>query len=66
MYLHRLHVNDKKYLVHPPERAKLSLEEGTKVGDVRAIVAQVSKWKLTFIKFYYIRNENRIHFVLSY
>ncbi|XP_037044499.1 calcium uniporter protein, mitochondrial isoform X2 [Bradysia coprophila] len=36
-----LHVNDKRYHVHPPERTKLNLEELSAVGDVKALVAQL-------------------------
>lgn len=39
----RLHVNDKQYHVKPPARSKLTLEEQNKLGDVKSLVAQVSR-----------------------
>lgn len=40
-FFQRLHVNEKRYHVQPPKRATVSLEETEKLGDVRALVAQV-------------------------
>lgn len=39
----RLYINDKKYYVKPPVREKVTSEELTRLGDVRALVAQVGK-----------------------
>lgn len=40
-HLLRLHLNDKHYLVVPPKREKISSEELTQLGDVKALVARV-------------------------
>ena len=39
----RLHVNDKKYTVVPPQRDRIDSQDLSKVSDVRALVAQVKK-----------------------
>lgn len=36
-----LHINDKKYKVVPPERERISSQDLTKLGDVRALVGQL-------------------------
>lgn len=36
-------MNDKKYLVQPPQRSTSAIEESDQVGDVRMLVSQVIK-----------------------
>lgn len=38
---YRLLINNKKYFVRPPPREKVTSEELTRLGDVKALVSQV-------------------------
>lgn len=42
LFTHRLHLNDKHYLVEPPQKEKISSpEEINRLGDIKALVAKV-------------------------
>ncbi|XP_037908151.1 calcium uniporter protein, mitochondrial isoform X3 [Hermetia illucens] len=53
-----LHVNDKHYLVTPPDRERISSEELTKLGDVRAMVAQL--YEALHVGEYHVKKEKEL------
>lgn len=53
-----LHINDKKYKVIPPERKKISAEDLSKLGDVKAIVSQL--YEALHVGEYHLQQEQKL------
>ncbi|XP_055385258.1 calcium uniporter protein, mitochondrial isoform X2 [Condylostylus longicornis] len=53
-----LHINDKRYDVVPPPRDRINMEDLNKIGDVRALVAQL--YEALHVGEYHIRKEKEL------
>lgn len=49
----RIHINDQKYKVVPPKRERIQVEDLNKLGDIKALVAQVSSINVLIKQIYW-------------